>query len=82
MKLISQIQPIQPVVMKYGPPSFLPLNFINQLLLFITTPIFAIASLLIGGLLFLITKKKIFLIISSILTAISIVFLVMNRLNY
>lgn len=74
MRLLSQMQvkygipPTTPVYELYGVPvSPTPLNFINQLLLFITTPIFIVASFVIGIVIYLFTKKKLFLFIPLIL---------------
>jgi len=53
---------------KYGPYSSQPSNILYSIISLITTPIFIIVSFIIGSILFLITHKKIFIIIPLILS--------------
>lgn len=54
--------------LKYGPPPYsLPSPFMTLFSL-ITTPIFVISSFIVGSILYLITHKKIFIIIPLILS--------------
>lgn len=58
---------IEPVVMKYGPPNTFS-SPVVALFSLITTPIIVVTSFVVGSILYLITHKKIFLIIPLILS--------------
>lgn len=61
-----------PIVMKYGPPTS-PLSPLLSLLSLIITPFIVIASFIIGTILYLLTHKKVFIIIPLILALLYLV---------